>query len=109
MESAFANEAYTGLDANDPKYYELETPKKEEPVYNILEKEEDDTLYQDPNAYESNKPPVVPPRGQSSSAVNSQNVEEPYQEGYYSAALSPETNQLDINTLYAPVNKPMRK
>ena len=43
LESAFANEAYTGLDANDPKYYELETPRKEEPVYNILEKEEDDT------------------------------------------------------------------
>ena len=112
LESAFSNEAYTGLETADPKYYELDAPNREEPVYNILEKEED--LYQDPNAHEV-KPPIVPPRGQRSSSdrpdqpVIVGNAEEPYQEGYYSAALSPETNQLEINGLYAPVNKPMRK
>lgn len=112
MDSAFSNEAYTGLDETDPKYYELETPKREEPVYNILEKEEDDTLYQDPNLPEA---PVVPARDSqintpaynpshqpSLDAVDGQT---PYQEDYYSAALSPEPSQEDINALYAPVIK----
>ena len=114
LESAFANEAYTGLDANDPKYYELETPKKEEPVYNILEKEEDDTLYQDPNAPQA---PAIPPRDYSqintpqydwSHPPSTDNVDgghAPYQEDYYSAALSPEPSHVDINSLYAPVIK----
>ena len=124
VDSAFSNDAYTGLDdTKDSKYYELETPRQEEPVYNILEKaNEDDNLYQDPNNDTQKPYPVVPPRVQSkpvdTSPVYANHEDgvnarpgEPHQEDdddYYSAAWFPKPT-LQIDDLYAPVIKPARK
>lgn len=50
LEATFTNEEYAALDKDDPNYFELEDAKRDEPMYTILEKEEDVPLYQDPNA-----------------------------------------------------------
>lgn len=158
LEATFAaNDAYASLDTTDPNYFELENTKKEEPMYTILEKEEDIPLYQDPNApqdprngpkkdqnivqyhnttsqylniahqnqgvsqipnvpedlndFQMKTPGVGLKNKQTLSSLPTSNLnqdedQEPYQEAYYSEAMSHEPVQhVDISALYAPVIK----